>query len=371
MGLRGTEDGGSRRNKALEERFEMVLKSPEDGNLLRGAIIGFGNVAENAHLPVWRKSPHFRIDAVVEPNAERARKAQEMLTGVRVYLRVDEMLCENGLDFVDICTPPRFHDDLVVASCQAGLHVFCEKPLTTSMGSFERIREAASRTHKVVFTVNNWKYAPLWVKTLELIRENRIGRVRSVFMNVLRVSSSGGGASNWRSDPELACGGIMIDHGWHNLYLIFDMIQESPLSVSARMEPPCGGKSGVEEAVDVVIRFPQAEAHLHFTWRGPCRRNFGMVVGDQGTLFINDDHIVVVSNGSAPVRHSFPEALSAGSHHPEWMDCVVEDFAREIEDGRRRGTNLREARRCIQLIESAYRSSREGSSPIGLLGSAA
>jgi len=46
-------------------------------------------------------------------------------------------------------------------------------------------------------------------------------------MNVLRVSSSGGGASNWRSDPELACGGIMIDHGWHNLYLIFGMIRES------------------------------------------------------------------------------------------------------------------------------------------------
>jgi len=131
----------------------MVLKSPQDGNLLRGAIIGFGNVAENAHLPAWRKSPHFRIDAVVEPNAERARKAREMLDGVRVYLGVDEILCEKDLDFVDICTPPRFHDDLVVVSCRAGLHVFCEKPLTTSMDGFERILEAASRTHKVVFTV--------------------------------------------------------------------------------------------------------------------------------------------------------------------------------------------------------------------------
>ncbi len=344
----------------------MVLDISKDGNLLRGAIIGFGNVAENAHLPVWRRSSQFRIEAVVEPDPQRARKARELLPGVRVHPSAEELFRQDGLDFVDICTPPRFHDDLVVASCRAGLHVFCEKPLTTSTGNFERIREAASRARKVVFTVNNWKHAPLWAKTLELIRANEIGEVRTVSMNVLRVSSSGGGASNWRSDPELARGGIMIDHGWHNLYLIFGMVRESPVSVSARMEAPSGRDSGLEETVDVVIRFPRAEARLHLTWCGPCRRNFGTVVGEHGTLSINDDHILVASNGSAPVRYGFPEALSAGSHHPEWMDRVVEDFAREISDVRRRGTNLMEARRCIQLIESAYRSSREGSCPIGL-----
>lgn len=349
----------------------MVIKSPEDGKALRGAIIGFGNVAENAHLPVWQRSPHFSIEAVVEPNPERALKAQELLPAARIYRSVEKVLCGNGLDFVDICTPPRFHEDMVLASCRSGLHVFCEKPLTTSVGNLAHIQETASSSQRVVFTVNNWKHAPLWVKTRELIQENRIGAVRSISMNVLRASSSGGGASNWRSDPELARGGIMIDHGWHNLYLILSMVKDAPLSIAARMESSPGCNSGLEETVDVEIRFPKAVAHLHLTWRAPCRRNFGTVVGDRGTLSINDDHILLISNGSPPVRYGFPEPLSAGSHHPEWMNCVVEDFSREVADIRRRGTNLMEARRCIQLIDLAYRSSQDGSCLIELCGHSA
>jgi predicted dehydrogenase len=158
----------------------------------------------------------------------------------------------------------------------------------------------------------------------------------------------------------------MIDHGWHNLYLLLSMLPDAPLFIEAKMESSPGCTSGLEETVDLAIRFPQAEARLHLTWRAACRRNFGTVVGDRGSLSINDDHILLSSNGSPPVRYDFPEALSAGSHHPEWMDCVVEDFSREIADTRQRGTNLLEARRCIELIELAYRSSREGSCPMAL-----
>ena len=323
-------------------------------------------MAENAHLPVWQKSPHFSIEAVVEPDPGRARKARELLPATRVYQSIEQMLSNNGFDFVDICTPPCFHDELVLASCRSGLHVFCEKPLTTSLSNLARIQEAASSSTRVVFTVNNWKHAPLWVKTRELIQENRIGPLRSISMNVLRESSSGGGSSNWRSDPGLACGGITIDHGWHNLYLILSMVQEAPLSIQARMETFPGCSSGLEETVELVIRFSQAKARLYLTWRAPYRRNSGTVVGECGTLSINDDHILLVPKGYPPVRYEFPEALSAGSHHPEWMDRVVEEFSLEIADIRRRGTNLMEARRCIQLIELAYLSSREASCPIEL-----
>ena len=147
------------------------------------------------------------------------------------------------------------------------------------------------------------------------------------------------------------------------------MIQEAPLSIQARMEPFPGCSSGLEETVELVIRFSQAEARLYLTWQAPYRRNFGTVVGECGTLSINDDHILLVSKGSPPVRYEFFEALSAGSHHPEWMDRVVEEFYQEITDMPRRGTNLMEARQCVQLIELAYRSSREASCPKELCGS--
>lgn len=274
------------------------------------------------------------------------------------------MLSDNGVDFLDICTPPCFHPQLVLGACRAGLHVFCEKPLTISSGVLAEIQRAAEQSGRVVFTVNNWKHAPLWIKASELTRGGAVGTVRSLSLNVLRSSSSGGGASNWRNCAEIAQGGILIDHGWHNLYLILSLVRQRPVSIAARLESPRGGGSGLEETVDVLMRFEEAEAHLHLTWQASCRRNYGSVVGDRGTIDINDDHLVLHPRDRAAIRFDFEEALSAGSHHPEWMEPVMADFSREILESGRRGANLAEAQWCARLIDLAYRSGRDSSNPI-------
>jgi predicted dehydrogenase len=329
---------------------------------LRGAVIGFGNVAIHAHLPVWEKNDLFRIDAVVETESERALMARKLLPEARIYATVEEMLADGGLDFVDICTPPCFHADLALTACRSGLHVFCEKPLATSVESLKEIEQAAVSRRKVVFTVNNWKYAPIWVKARELVQDKSIGAVRSVSLNVLRCPGSGGGASDWRKCIEIAQGGILIDHGWHNLYLILSLMQDSPVALSAKMATGCNNGSDLEETVDLMLRFRNAEAKLHLTWQADCRRNFGTVVGDNGSLSINDDHIVLESNNLPPVSYDFAEPLSAGSHHPEWMEPVVEDFGREIMNPEERGANLLEAQWCAQIIQLAYHSHKDASS---------
>ena len=52
---------------------------------LRGAIVGFGAVAAEAHLPVWLQNPQFKISAVVEPSPERIRRAKKVLSEAAVY----------------------------------------------------------------------------------------------------------------------------------------------------------------------------------------------------------------------------------------------------------------------------------------------
>jgi len=332
---------------------------------LRGAIIGLGNVAIHAHLPVWQRSEDFTIEAIVEPAPERAEMGRRLLPQARIYPSMESLLSElseNGLDFVDICTPPCFHAELVLAACSSGLHVLCEKPLSISTEELTEIQQLAQQTQKVVFTVNNWKYAPLWVKATELIREKQIGTIQSISLNVLRSPNSGGGASDWRKCIGIAQGGILIDHGWHNLYLILFLLQEFPLSLAVRMEASSGSNTGLEETVDLQMRFPEAEARLHLTWQADCRRNYGTIVGSEGSLFVNDDHLVLHSGDSLPVRFDFSEALSAGSHHPEWMTPVVRNFGREIAEPRYRGANLTETLWCSHLINLAYRSNREANS---------
>lgn len=342
----------------------MMDRTNEISRPFRGVIVGFGNVAAHAHVPAWLNSGHFSIEAVVEPAPERAEIARRLLPEARIYPTVEAAISDGGLDFVDICTPPCFHYHQVLSACEAGLHVFCEKPLTVSSEQLVAIQRMAERSQRVVFTVNNWKYAPLWIKAAELVGEGAVGAVRRISLTVLRCPNSGGGASNWRQCVEVAQGGILIDHGWHNLYIILSLMREAPLSVAAKMEPPLLADSDLEQTVDLSIQFPEAEAQLHLTWQASCRRNFGTVSGDRGKIHVDGDHLIAETDGTLPVRYDFPEALSAGSHHPEWMEPVVEDFLREILEPGRRGSNLAEARWCSRLIDLAYRSGRDGSCPI-------
>ncbi len=327
---------------------------------LRGAIIGFGNVAIYGHLPIWQKDDRFRIDAILEPEPERANLARNLLPESHVYSDLESLLAEERLDFVDICTPPCFHADLILKALRAGLHVFCEKPLVTSFESLREIYQAASDVGRVVFSVNNWKYAPQWMKTIELVHIKGIGRVRSVSLTVLRPPGSGGGVSNWRRCVQVAGGGILLDHGWHQLYLLLSTIGESPLAVTASLEYAQGTEHQLDEIVDLVILFPTGEAKLRLNGRASCRRNEGLIIGDKGTLFINDDHILE-KQGSKMVRYDFPEPLSGGSHHPEWMRPVTEDFLHEVLDLKAPRANLMEAMWCAQLIHLAYQSHLEGS----------
>jgi len=341
---------------------------PENLFPLRGALIGFGNAAIHTHLPAWQKSRHFRIDAVLEPNPAQVRLAQALLPGVQIYSDMGPLLTSQGLDFVDICAPPCFHADLLLAACRAGLHILCEKPLVTSPESLLPIRRAAENSQRVIFAVNNWKYAPLWRKAHQLVGEKKIGNLRSIALTVLRPPNSGGGISDWRRCPEIAGGGILPDHGWHHLYLILSFMQEAPQYISARMEGSLtGGSSFLDETVELVMRFSAAEAKLHLTWQASGRRNFGIIQGDRGVLFVEDDHLLLCLEGLPPARYDFPEALSASSHHGEWMGSVVEDFCGEVMDMSLRGSNLIEAGWCVHLTHLAYQSHREGSRmiPVG------
>jgi predicted dehydrogenase len=340
------------------ERGSVSSRERSAGRPLRGALIGFGNVAVQAHLPVWEGSDHFRIVAVVEPDPERATMAAQLLPQVDLYRETAPLFRREALDFVDICAPSGFHEELVETACRAGLHVFCEKPLAASMGGLGRI-EAARASGRVVFTVNNWKYAPIWVKTAQLLSEGRIGSVRSISLAVLRPPNSGGGLTDWRRRREIAGGGILLDHGWHHLYVIRSIMNEVPESVCARMEYA----GDIEETVDLTIRFRTAEAHVFLTWQGASRRNHGAIRGEKGEILIEDDHLILLTDAPA-VRYDFPEALSRASHHPAWMHKVIGDFQREILDEEARGKNLAEAEWCSRVTHLAYQSAREGGRPM-------
>ena len=326
---------------------------------LKGAIVGFGGVAEYAHAPLFKRDPRFFITAVVEPDKSRRERAKRLFKDANIYEDLNTMFKNEDLDFIDICTPPAYHVDAIMSACEHRVNVLCEKPLVTSLNDLKKVIEEHKKAGIVVFCVNNWRYAPIWAKAIELVNTGYIGKVQEISLSVLRTPDSGGGITDWRKKKEIAGGGILMDHGWHNIYFVNSIVKEQPVYVSAKMKYLSSQKGDLEDEVELNINYENTKVSVFLTWRAECRKNFGFICGDKGKIFINDDHIILRNNGSM-LRYNFGLPLSKGSHHLDWMIPVINNFFDELIGKKTKGENIREAAQCLYLISLAYESRNNG-----------
>jgi predicted dehydrogenase len=335
--------------------------------VLRGAFIGFGNVAAKGHLPGWQSLKDVQIVAATDVVAAQGRAFLEACPHGQWHDSVDELLSDKTLDFVDICTPPSSHVALIKRALDAQLHVLCEKPLTTRIADAQAIAAAAVATGRVVHTVHNWLKSPICQRISALVDEHAIGRVRTVRWQTLRtepaitVTSDG---TNWRADPDVAGGGILFDHGWHALYCVVRWLGV-PGAVSALLEKRRFREWPIEDTATTTLDRKNGSAQIYLTWSAEKRANHIEVEGDRGRIEVVDD-VVVLKSSKDEKRWSCPPPLWQGSHHRDWFVGVAEDFQRAIIRGGR--GNLDEALLCARLIDLAQRSSAAGGARIPLDG---
>jgi predicted dehydrogenase len=290
------------------------------------------------------------VSAVAEVSAARRDAAARAVPSARVYAGHVELLsAEKDLDALIVTTPPLYHADAVLAGLRAGLHVLCEKPLTLDPEAAAVMTTESEARGLCVFSVNNWAHAPAWARLLETAASGRLGAIRHAEIRVLRTRPSVSVLpGDWRKDPAVAGGGILVDHGWHNLYLMRRLLGPETRLVSAVLMPD----GAVDEVATVLLAAPAATGVIHLSWKASERSNSALVVGEKGSAELRDDLLTIRADGEEETIR-FPEKLSAGSAHPEWLASMWPAFAAECA-GRGRGGNLSEAAFCLETIRAAY-----------------
>jgi predicted dehydrogenase len=336
---------------------------------LRGAIIGYGHVAAEGHGPVWAGRKDAAIVAVADASPERREGFRRARPGGHGYASAAELLAEEQIDFVDVCTPPASHAAVTIQALEAGFHVLCEKPLTTNVADALAIAEASTRAGRVVHAVHNWMAAPLCRQVSTLVEAGRVGTVRKVTWRTLRtrpsVAVGGKDDLNWRLDPAIAGGGILLDHGWHAAYCVARWAGAAPRKLSATLESRRFLDLAVEDTATVDLDFGEATGQIFLTWAAEERANTVTVEGDLGRIDIVGPEVVFDGEGGAQ-RWACPPALSEGSHHPDWFSAVADDFVAAI--GGKGPSNLTEAVMCARVMDGAKASSLAGGAWIALDG---
>ncbi len=331
----------------------------------RFGLLGFGSIAEHGHLPALQSFSQLEVVAVADISPGRRARARELLPNAEIYESPEELIARADVQGVDICAPPSTHADLIVAACERGVKdIVCEKPFVLFESDYRRVSAARDKSGARVVSVNNWQYSDLYGHVSTVLRAGEIGTVRSVELRTGRPAVARGNSGwlpNWRTEPSYAGGGIILDHGWHQLYLLMGWVGEPIRTVRATSRTVDLRNAPVEDEAVLQMGFESAIGRIELAWTSPERTNGGSIRGSNGTITVHDDRISV-SGREGKRDLPFTGRLTQSSYHPQWFEAMFRTTVL-AEDRVEANRNFKQAGDLVSVIRAAYESATAGGSP--------
>jgi len=163
------------------------------------------------HLEGYRSDPRVELVGFVDTSLDRADTfARE--AGGRAYRSHTEMLANETLDAVSLCTVPSTHRDISIDLLNAGAHVLCEKPLAISVAEAEEMSRTAKDRNRLLITAFKFRFHDEVRRAKALIDAGSLGRIlnfRLMFGGYIDMHDQ------WYAQKALAGGGIIMDNGPH------------------------------------------------------------------------------------------------------------------------------------------------------------
>lgn len=186
---------------------------------LKVAVIGCGGIARSKHLPSLSKLERVEIAALSDISVERAREAAQAsgIADAAIYEDYRELLADDSLDVVHVCTPNDSHAEISIAALKAGKHVMCEKPMAKTSAEARRMVETAKcMGKKLTIGYNNRFRADSWYLK-QLCDAGELGEIYAAKAHAVRRR----GVPTWGVflDEVKQGGGPLIDIGAHALDL--------------------------------------------------------------------------------------------------------------------------------------------------------
>ena len=233
---------------------------------IRLGMVGGGNDAfiGGVHRIAARIDDHYALVAgALSSTPEKARASGEALGLARIYddfkqMAIREARLKDGIEAVAIVTPNHVHYAAAREFLKRGIHVICDKPLTSTMADARRLVQAAEKSDALFILTHNYTGYPMVRQAREMIAGGQIGKVRVVQVEYpqdwLTVEQDVKQAE-WRTDPARSgAGGSTGDIGTHayNLACFVSGLEAEELAADLQSFVP--GRQ-VDDNAHVMLRF--------------------------------------------------------------------------------------------------------------------
>ncbi|MBV8567006.1 MAG: Gfo/Idh/MocA family oxidoreductase [Methylobacteriaceae bacterium] len=228
-----------------------------------GAFIGA------VHRLAARMDDHYEFVAgALSASPEKAKRSGAML-GLdprRTYddfagMAKSERRRKDGIEAVSIVTPNHMHAPVAHAFLKAGIHVICDKPLTTTLREAKKLQTAVEASGCVFAVTHNYTGYPMVRQAREMVQSGELGEIRLVQVEYAqdwlteKLEDTGHKQADWRTDPaRTGAGGSIGDIGTH-AYNLADFITGIPVAeICAELSTFVPGRK-VDDNVQILLRY--------------------------------------------------------------------------------------------------------------------
>ncbi|MDD2560877.1 MAG: Gfo/Idh/MocA family oxidoreductase [Eubacteriales bacterium] len=327
--------------------------------MLRVAIVGSGFMGKS-HAEAYKALPGVELAGIINPNPKNAVPlARE--TGCGYFASLEDAVKEGPLDIVSVCTPTYLHEQYVIEAAQAGCHVLCEKPVTFTLESFDRMVKACQDNGVKLMVAQVARWWPEFIDIARRLNGGELGRIHMIYEKRLCQLPTW---STWHRDPAKSGGGL-YDLNIHDIDFLVS-VYGRPESVFATGHKGDGGAwmyvvtsllwpNGVKATVETCIEMP-GPWPFSIEFRG---------AGDRGTLHYNLQAGMNIKDGEQNSNYTW---YPAGAQAPETLpvaqtDMFVSEITEFVDAVKNNGelpVPLAESRVVLEVVLATLRSLEEG-----------
>ena len=294
--------------------------------MVRLAFAGAGGIART-HSKCLQENPKVTVVGVIDRNKDAASRLAA-LHNAAVFDNLEDCLSE--VDAVYVLTPPSFHREYSVQAMEAGKHVFCEKPLATTLEDGEAMVDAARRNGVKLMTAFNHRFRKGFRRLKEVADSGCLGEVISYWCQRIGMGTPGKG--NWRVDPELLCG-MTVESLSHDIDMLRWIVGEVNTVNSTVYESISAYPGFDDNATAVMTLACGGSAVIHSSWSAHLGRNSRGIIGTKGTAYLEGPGLwtlktlrcKTVDMDEAMEENLDDDDFSYAEEDDHFLDCVAND----------------------------------------------
>jgi UDP-N-acetylglucosamine 3-dehydrogenase len=305
--------------------------------LTRIAVIGTGGWGKN-HVRALSEMGH--LTAVCDVDAARAKEFAARYQ-VKGYSSIDEMLKQEELDGVNVCTPASTHLAVASKTLGAGVNTFVEKPMTSTLKEGEELIKVSEASGKILTVGFIERFNPAITELKKITKEGTLGK--PILFEYRRENRRG---------ENITDVGVVKDASVHDIDTARWLFGEEPRTVYARVGSVMGRN---EDFATILLGFSgERTAFITTNWVTPMRiRELTAVfTGGVATVdFITQEMQIHEESGTMVPNHVVVEPLT----------LELKEFVSAIQQKRQALVTAKDGLSVIRIAEAVLASSKSGS----------